>query len=131
MVTVPPVPAMAPGLRTQFPAGNPPKTTLPVATAQLGCVIELIVGAEGVAGFTFITILAEADEVHPTAFVTIKLYVPDAKPDKVVLAPVPAIAPGLRVQLPVGKPFNTTLPVAIEQVGCVIAPAVGADGVTG
>jgi len=48
-----------------------------------------------------------------------------------VLAPVPAMLPGLMIQLPAGKPFNTTLPVATEQVGCVIVPAVGADGVTG
>ena len=37
--------------------------------------------------------------------------------------------PGLMVQLPEGKLFNTTLPVATEQVGCVIVPRVGAEGV--
>ena len=47
----------------------------------------------------------------------------------VVFVPVPAIAPGLIVQFPAGKPFNTTLPVANEQVGWVIVPTVGADGV--
>ena len=32
----------------------------------------------------------------------------------------------VKVQLPVaGKPFNVTLPVDIEQSGCVIAPTVG------
>jgi hypothetical protein len=35
------------------------------------------------------------------------------------------------VQVPAGKPFSTTLPVAVEQFGGVIAPAVGAAGVTG
>jgi len=49
----------------------------------------------------------------------------------VVLTPVPAIAPGLIVQFPAGSPFNTTLPVATEQVGCVIVPTTGAEGVTG
>ena len=39
--------------------------------------------------------------------------------------------PGLIVQVPAGNPFITTLPVAIEQVGCVIAPTVGAEGVAG
>jgi len=40
--------------------------------------------------------------------------------------------PGLTVQLPDdGKPFNTTLPVDTEQLGWVIAPAVGAAGVVG
>ena len=46
----------------------------------------------------------------------------------VLLAPVPAIAPGLIVQFPAGKPLSTTLPVATAQVGCVIVPTVGAVG---
>jgi len=49
----------------------------------------------------------------------------------VVLAPVPLIDPGLIVQFPEGKPLNTTLPVETEHVGCVIAPTIGAEGVTG
>ena len=37
---------------------------------------------------------------------------PGARFVRVVVAPVPAIAPGLIVQVPVaGKPFNTILPV--------------------
>ena len=49
----------------------------------------------------------------------------------VLLVPVPAIAPGLIVQLPAGNPFKITLPVATEQVGWVIAPTTGDDGVAG
>ena len=49
----------------------------------------------------------------------------------VVLEPVPAIDPGLIVQLPAGKPFNTTLPVVNAQVGCVMVPTVGAPGEPG
>ena len=49
----------------------------------------------------------------------------------VVLVVDPVIDPGLIVQFPVGKPLKTTLPVATEHVGWVIAPAVGADGVSG
>lgn len=49
----------------------------------------------------------------------------------VLLEPDPVIAPGFIVQVPEGNPFNTTLPVARAQVGCVIVPIVGADGVTG
>lgn len=49
----------------------------------------------------------------------------------VLLVPVPAIAPGLSVQFPAGNPFKTTLPLATVQVGWVIVPTVGADGVTG
>ena len=39
--------------------------------------------------------------------------------------------PGLIVQVPAGKPFNTTLPVATVQVGWVMVPTVGAVGVAG
>jgi len=44
------------------------------------------------------------------------------------------VPPGVRVnvQVPVpGRPFNTTLPVADVQLGWVIAPITGIDGVTG
>ena len=43
----------------------------------------------------------------------------------------PVIPPGLMVQLPDGNPLNTTLPVAVAQVGCVMVPTVGALGVAG
>ena len=46
----------------------------------------------------------------------------------VVLVPVPLIAPGLIVHVPVGKPLKITLPVAVEQVGWVMVPVVGAEG---
>ena len=59
------------------------------------------------------------------------MCVPVAKPEMVILEPVPAIDPGLIVQLPAGKPFNTTLPVANAHVGCVIVPTVGAPGEPG
>ena len=54
----------------------------------------------------------------------------------VVLVPVPVVVvpPGERVSVHVpeaGKPERTTLPVATEQVGCVIEPTVGAEGVSG
>lgn len=68
-----PLPAMVPGFTTQLPAGKPPNTKLPVATSQAGWVIEFTVGAEGIIGLIFMTTLADADEVHPTEFVTIKL----------------------------------------------------------
>ncbi len=54
----------------------------------------------------------------------------------VLLVPVPVVVvpPGvlINVHVPVaGKPFKTTLPVAVEQVGCVMAPTVGAVGADG
>ena len=68
-----PVPAIAPGLIVQFPAGKPFKITLPKATEQVGCVIVPKIGADGVAGCALITIFADGKEVHPTAFVTVKV----------------------------------------------------------
>ena len=35
----------------------------------------------------------------------------------VVVAPLPAIAPGLIVQAPAGNPLKATLPVGVAQVG--------------
>ena len=49
----------------------------------------------------------------------------------VVVAVDPAIAPGLMVQVPAGKPLNKTLPVAKLQVGCVMVPTIGAEGEAG
>ena len=51
---------------------------------------------------------------------------------RVVVVPDPNIFPGLMVHAPVaGNPFNTTLPVGSEHVGCVMDPTVGAGGVAG
>jgi hypothetical protein len=52
-------------------AGNPFKTALPVATAQVGSVIVPTVGDVGVGGWALMTILADAVEVHPEALVTV------------------------------------------------------------
>jgi hypothetical protein len=131
IVMLVPVPAIAPGLIVQLPAGKLLSTTLPVATAQVGCVIVPAVGVAGAPGAAVITTFAEAGEVHPEAFVTVKLYVAAGSPEIVVVIPVPAIAPGLIVQLPAGRPFSITLPVGTAQVGCVIVPTAGAVGAAG
>jgi hypothetical protein len=127
MVVLAVEPVIAPGLIVQVPAGKPFKTTDPVATAQVGCVISAV-GAPGVPKLAVITTFADAEEIQPDASVTVKLYVPATKPVMVVLAVEPVIAPGLIVQLPAGKPLIITLPVANAQVGCVINPAKGAEG---
>jgi len=131
MVVLSPVPDMAPGFNVQSPDGNPLKTTLPVAIEHSGWVIAPIVGADGVSGCARITMFAEVAEVQPDAFVTEYEYVPATKPEIVLLVPVPDMDPGLIVQVPAGKPFKTTLPVATPQLGWVIVPTVGAVGVTG
>jgi len=55
----------------QLPAGKPFNNTLPVATEQVGCVIVLTCGGNGIAGCGFITTGADATEVQPDAFVTV------------------------------------------------------------
>ena len=45
------------------------------------------------------------------------------------VAVLPAIGPGLIVQLQGGKPLRSTLPVARAHVGCVMVPTMGAAGV--
>jgi len=92
-------------------------------------VIAPTTGIEGVKGCALITTFADAIDVQPIAFVTVKVRVPDARLEMVVFSPVPASTPGFIIQFPAGKPLNATLPVETEQVGCVIAPIIGAEGV--
>ncbi len=51
----------------------------------------------------------------------------------VVLLPVVVTPPGLRVNVhdPDGNPLNNTEPVVAEQVGCVMVPTIGAEGIAG
>jgi hypothetical protein len=130
IVVLEPVPVIAPGLIVHGPDGKPFNTLLPVGTAQVGCVILPSFGAAGFEGSSFITKLDDGNEVHPCLFVTVKEYTPGNSPEIVVLEPIPVIAPGLIVHGPDGKPVNTLLPVGTAQVGCVILPKIGADGVT-
>ena len=50
-----------------------------------------------------------------------------------MVVPVPVIAPGLIVQVPVaGRPLSTTVPTgAAHAAGCVTVPTIGAVGATG
>ena len=71
-----PVVVVPPGdlVRVHVPvAGNPDKTTLPVAALQVGWVMVPMVGAVGVEAWVLITTLAEAGEIHPEALVTVKV----------------------------------------------------------
>jgi hypothetical protein len=109
---------------------------LPVDTAHVGCVTVLKVGTAGVNGCALITALLDVTDVHPTEFVTVKVYVPAAIPLIVVVVPVPVVVtpPGILVTVHVpdeGKPLNATLPVAKTHVGCVIVPTTGALAVAG
>jgi len=64
-------PAIAPGLIVQLPEGKPLRTTLPVASAQVGWVIVPTVGDEGVTGWVLMRMLADDNEIHPDALVTV------------------------------------------------------------
>lgn len=92
-------------------------------------------GAAGDAGWAFTVTGAEGTDVQPARLVTVNVQVPGVNPVTVVVVPEPldVVAPGLRVrvQLPEGSPLNATLPVATEQVGCVIIPVTGAVGTAG
>lgn len=82
------------------------------------------------------TAFADTCEVHPSAFLTVKLYIPAGSDEIVVLDPVPVETdpPGYRTRVhsPVSGMFSRRiLPVARSQVGWVIVPITGAFGVTG
>jgi len=69
---------MAPGdaVKVQSPeAGSPLRTTLPVASAQVGWVIVPAVGAVGVAGWALMTTFPEEGEVQPATLTTTKVLV--------------------------------------------------------
>ena len=113
--------------------GNPLNTTLPVVTVHVGCVIFPITGAAGTGGGELIVTPDDEFEVQPSALVTLKVKDPEGRPEIVVLLPEPdvVVPPGLLVicQFPLeGNPFNITLPVNEVQVGCVITPVDGTDG---
>lgn len=91
-----PVPVMVllPGVRVRVHVpveGSPLSATLPVESAHVGWVIIPVTGAVGVSGWTFITTLADAGEMHPRALVTVKVYVPGVSPVMVVLVPEPVV----------------------------------------
>lgn len=139
VVFIPAPVSVAPGFldKVHIPvAGNPDNETVPVGVSQVGWIIFPTIGADGVSGAALIVIFAVGDEVQPTAFETVKLKVPDARPVTVLLVPVPlmVIPPGflVNVQAPVpGNPDIMTLPVAVEQVGWVKVPIIGIAGTTG
>jgi hypothetical protein len=69
-----PVVVVPPGVRVKVHVpveGRPLKTTLPVGTAQVGCVIVPNAGAVGVTGCALIVTEPDDPEVHPDAFVTV------------------------------------------------------------
>ena len=71
-----PVEVTAPGLLVSVhdpEAGRLLKATLPVAVAQVGCVMVHTTGAVGEAGCGSITTSAEAADTLPSASVTVKV----------------------------------------------------------
>jgi hypothetical protein len=83
-VAVVPVPVAPPGLIVQVPvAGNPPKTTLPVGTAQVGWVIVPMVGAVGKAITFSVKVAVAAAHGDPKGLFDVSVIV-------TVLPPSPA-----------------------------------------
>jgi hypothetical protein len=94
-------------------------------------VIVPTTGEVGACDCLLITTFADVTEIQPAALATVKANVPAARPDMIVLVPVPVdvITPGVwvKVHIPTeGNPFSTTLPVATSHVGWVMVPTVGA-----
>jgi hypothetical protein len=91
------MPGIVPGLRVQFPAGRPLSSTLPVADAQVGCVIVPTVGTTG-NEFTVIAYPAETGP-FPHALVPSTVKLPEVAfeakfiviefVDPEIVAPVP------------------------------------------
>ena len=71
--------------------GSPLRTTLPVETVYVGCVIVPTTGAEGVGGCEFIMTFDDTRDVQPDSSLTVKLYVPVGSPVTVVIVPVPVV----------------------------------------
>ena len=71
MVVLVPEPVILPGLIVQLPDGNPLSNTLPIEYKQVGCVIAPTAGVAGNPGAALISILAEANDMHPAALVTV------------------------------------------------------------
>ena len=131
-----PVVETGPGylIRVHVPVeGKPLKTTLPVGNVHVGGVMVPTTGGEGMAGCAGIITLADEGEVHPSATVTVNVYVFATRFETVVLVPSPdfIIPPGVPFTVHVpedGNPFNTTLPVEDVHVGGTIVPIEGAVG---
>ena len=66
------------------PAVEEVTVIVPVAIAQVGCVI-LIAGAAGVTGCAF-TVTVVATLIQPAAVLAVRLYVPAAIPEKTPVA---------------------------------------------
>jgi len=97
-------------------------------------VIAPTIGAVGVVGCAFKTAFKEEVE-EQVPLLTVNVYVPGARPEIVVVVPVPVAVPlgePVTVHVPdEGKPLKATLPVATVQLGCVSVPIVGAVGTVG
>ena len=121
-------------VNVQFPvAGSLLIVRPPVETEHVGWIRLPTNGDRGAAGELVIEKPAEAGEVHPLEFVTLKLYEPGERSFKTIPAPLlsTAIVPDVltNVQLPVaGKSKIAMLPVPTKQVGWLTIEPVGAGG---
>jgi len=140
VVDVPvPVVVAPPGfwVSVQLPvAGNPVNVTLPVVRSHVGAVTGPTCGGSGAPDAAGITTSEDGPEEQAASLVTVNVNVPADNPEMMVDAPLPVVVgPSgfwVSVQLPVaGNPVSVTLPVEMEQVGCVGVPVIGAAGVPG
>ena len=93
---------------------------------------KVTVGSGKLVGAALIKTEADALDVQPPAFVTVKVYEPDANPVSVVVVPLPVADPEgvpVTVQVPeAGNPLKATDPVGTAHVGWVTVPITGTVG---
>jgi len=116
--------------------GNPLSVTLPEDITHVGWVIAIMIGAEGAPGPVLIVTPVEEGDEQPSEFITVKKYVPGGTEEMVAELPVPGCLTlsGERTTVHEpgdGNPERITVPVGTAQVGCVIVPITGADGLGG
>ena len=123
MLAVLPVVVTFPGdlVIVQLPLGNPLKTTLPVETAQVGCVMAPTTGALGKALTVKLLVDEQPVAVSVKVNVTTPALTPVTKPAFVIVA----IAVLLLVQVP--PVFGVTFAVLPTQT-TVAPPSVGLAG---
>jgi hypothetical protein len=107
-----------------------------VTLAELPAHVVFAPPKTGLAGIPLMTTFVLCPDIHVFAFSTENVYgPPGGKPliVAVVVFPIVVTPPGVLVtfQVPVGNPLNTTLPVGMVHVGCVMVPTIGAEGGNG
>ena len=125
IIVLGPDPAIDPGLIVQLPEGKPVNNTLPVGTAQVGCVIVPTAGAAG--AWLKVILTSSVDAVHgPLLMVHLNTYAVPAIPVNVLtgFAGVVTVPPKPLTILHAPVPTNGVFPASVAVVKPHIADPV-------